>query len=69
MDSTHSNAFAAWKTMGSPQSLSGAQLNELEREAQLQLLSSPEEIPIEKGVTELHLELPRQSLSLVRLRW
>jgi xylan 1,4-beta-xylosidase len=69
IDSTHSNAFAAWKTMGSPQSLSGAQLNELEREAQLQLLSSPEEIPIEKGVTELHFELPRQSLSLLRLRW
>ena len=69
IDSTHSNAFAAWKTMGSPQSLSATQLNELEREAQLQLLSSPEEIPIEQGVTELHFELPRQSLSLLRLRW
>ena len=69
IDSTHSNAFAAWKTMGSPQSLSATQLNELQREAQLQLLSSPEEIPIEQGVTELHFELPRQSLSLLRLRW
>ena len=66
IDSTHSNAFAAWKTMGSPQSLSATQLNELQREAQLQLLSSPEEIPIEQGVTELHFELPRQSLSLLR---
>ncbi len=69
IDSTHSNAFAAWKTMGSPQSLSAVQLSELQKEGQLQLLISPEEIPIEKGVADLHFELPRQALSLVRLRW
>jgi xylan 1,4-beta-xylosidase len=55
--------------MGSPQSLSAVQLSELQKEGQLQLLISPEEIPIEKGVADLHFELPRQALSMVRLRW
>ena len=69
IDSTHSNAFAAWKQMGSPQSLSAAQYDELQKEGQLQLLRSPESLPIQKGSTHLHFSLPRQSISLVRLAW
>jgi xylan 1,4-beta-xylosidase len=69
IDSTHSNAFAAWKQMGSPQSLSAAQYEELQKEGQLQLLTSPESVPIQKGSVHLHFSLPRQSMSLVRLVW
>jgi xylan 1,4-beta-xylosidase len=69
IDSTHSNAFAAWKQMGSPQSLSAAQYEQLQKEGQLQFLTSPESVPIQKGSLHLHFSLSRQSMSLVRLAW
>ena len=69
VDSSHSNAFAAWKEMGSPQSPSGEQYEQLERAGQLQLLNSPAWIPIAQGATHLQLALPRQAISLVRLGW
>jgi xylan 1,4-beta-xylosidase len=69
VDSNHSNAFAAWKEMGSPPSPSPGQSEQLQKEGQLQLLSSPERIPIEKGSAHLRFALPRQGLSLVRLTW
>ena len=69
VDSTHSNAFRAWKEMGSPQSPSAAQYETLQNQGQLQLLFSPEWVAIEKGSIHLRFSLPRQSLSLVRLSW
>jgi xylan 1,4-beta-xylosidase len=69
VDSSHSNAFTAWKELGSPESLSPGQYEQLQKEGQLQLVSSPEWISIEKGVAQLQFELPRQGLSLVRLGW
>jgi xylan 1,4-beta-xylosidase len=69
IDSNHSNAFNAWKEMGSPPSMSAHQLEQLQKEGQLQLLSSPESIQIDKGSAHLQFVLPRQGLSLVRLRW
>jgi xylan 1,4-beta-xylosidase len=69
IDSTHSNAFTAWKEMGSPQSLSPEQKEKLERDGQLQLMNSPESIGIDKGATHLQFRLPRQGLSLVKIKW
>ncbi len=69
IDSTHSNAFTAWKRMGSPQSLSATQHEQLQKEGQLQLLKAPESMPIQKGSLHLHFSLPRQAMSLVRLAW
>jgi xylan 1,4-beta-xylosidase len=69
IDSTHSNAFSAWKNMGSPQSPSPEQYAELERAGQLELLTSPEWIPIRTGSAKLKFLLPRQAISLVRLSW
>ena len=69
VDSSHSNAFTAWKELGSPESLSPRQYEQLQKEGQLQLVSSPQWISIEKGVAQLQFELPRQGLSLVRLGW
>jgi xylan 1,4-beta-xylosidase len=69
IDSNHSNAFTAWREMGSPQSPSSGQVEQLRKEGQLQLLDSPEPISIEKGSVRLQFGLPRQSLSLVRLTW
>jgi xylan 1,4-beta-xylosidase len=69
IDASHSNAFAAWKEMGSPQNPSPAQYQQLENAGQLQLLSSPAWIPIERGSTHLRFALPRQGVSLLRIAW
>ena len=69
IDSSHSNAFTAWKELGSPSSLSPGQNDQLRREGQLELLTSPGPIAIANHSAHLQFELPRQSLSLVRLTW
>jgi xylan 1,4-beta-xylosidase len=69
VDANHSNAFTAWKEMGSPQPPSVAQYQQLQDAGQLQLLSSPTWIPIERGTLHLQFTLPRQSLSLLRVSW
>jgi xylan 1,4-beta-xylosidase len=69
VDSAHSNAFTAWRKMGSPQSLSPNEYESLESAGQLQLLTSPAWTTIQEGTVELHFTLPRQGLSLLRLAW
>jgi xylan 1,4-beta-xylosidase len=69
IDSNHSNSFGAWKRMGSPQTPSAEQYEELLAAGQLQVLDSPAWIPIEKGAAHLSFTLPRQAVALVRLRW
>jgi xylan 1,4-beta-xylosidase len=69
IDSSHSNAFTAWKTMGSPQSPSAEQQQQLEMSGQLQLLTSPEWKPVENRSLQLQFDLPRQALSLLRISW
>ena len=69
VDSNHSNAFAAWKEMGSPQSLSESAYKRLEGAGQLQLLDSPTWVEMQQGKVQMQFLLPRQSLSLVRLSW
>ncbi len=69
IDSNHSNGFTAWKELGSPQSLSPEQVEQLQEKGQLQLLDPPRQITIERGLMQLKSELPRHGLSLVRLTW
>lgn len=69
VDSNHSNSFAAWKQMGSPQLPSPQQYEELVRAGELQLLESPRWAPIIDREFRLHFSLPRQGLSLVRVSW
>jgi xylan 1,4-beta-xylosidase len=69
VDRHHSNAFTAWNEMGSPQSPSAQQYEQLQRAGQLQLLTSPARVPLEHGVTRLQFTLPRQGVSLLRLTW
>jgi xylan 1,4-beta-xylosidase len=69
IDSTHSNAFTAWKDLGSPQQPTPEQYKKIESAGQLELLSSPEWMEVEKGTAHLHFDLPRQGLSLIRLGW
>jgi xylan 1,4-beta-xylosidase len=69
IDGSHSNAYGAWKEMGSPQNPSDAQYRQLERAGQLQLLESPAWVRVEKGDASLKFALPRQGMSLLRLTW
>ncbi|MGA9305784.1 MAG: beta-xylosidase [Candidatus Sulfotelmatobacter sp.] len=68
-DSDHSNAFTAWKEMGSTQSPSAAEYTRLESAGQLQLLTSPAWIELPHGDVHLQFTLPRQAFSLLRLAW
>ena len=67
VDSNHSNAFTAWKAMGSPQSPTADQYEQLESAGQLRLMTSPQWIHLEEGTTHLQIDVPRQGLSLIRI--
>ena len=69
VDSSHSNAYSVWKRIGSPQSPTDAQYEELRVSQQLQMLNSPAWIHVERGSARLKFDLPRQSLSLLRITW
>jgi xylan 1,4-beta-xylosidase len=69
IDETHSNAFTAWKKMGSPQAPTSEQYAQLKAAGQLQLLSSPEWLDVADEKVSVEMALPRQAVSLLRLEW
>lgn len=69
IDSNHSNSFALWRKMGSPQSPTPDQYKQLEAAGQLQLLNSPRWVDVQRGTVNLKFELPRQGLSLWKIEW
>jgi xylan 1,4-beta-xylosidase len=69
IDQNHSNAYAAWKQMGSPQHPSADEYSKLESAGQLQLLESPRWMNAYAGNAEVRFSLPLQAISLVQLSW
>jgi xylan 1,4-beta-xylosidase len=69
IDEDHSNAFTAWKAMGSPQKPTPEQYVQLKAAGQLQTLTSPEWADVIDGSVTVHTQLPRQATSLLRLSW
>jgi len=69
IDRQHSNAFEAWKRMGSPQKPIPEQYAELEKSGQLALLTSPEWHRARNSQVALRLSLPRQAVSLLVFSW
>jgi xylan 1,4-beta-xylosidase len=69
VDDTHSNSYAAWLKMGSPQQPDPAQYAALESAGQLQLLDSPRWLQSPDGRIHLTFDLPRHAVSLIRLTW
>ena len=67
IDETHSNAWTAWKKMGSPQHPSAEQYAALEAAGQLQELDSPRWIVVKGGEATIDLTMPRQAVSLLNL--
>jgi xylan 1,4-beta-xylosidase len=69
IDEEHSNAYAAWLRMGSPEQPSAEQYARLEAAGQLELLDSPEWVSTQDGRLSLSFALPRQGVSLVEADW
>jgi len=69
IDQEHSNSFTAWKKMGSPQNPSAAQIAELEKAGQLQMIGSPQWVIIKNGISTIQFDLPRQGVSLIKISW
>ena len=55
--------------MGSPQSPTLEQYAQLKAAGQLQLLTSPVWLDVDQGRVTVETTLPRQAVSLLRLKW
>jgi xylan 1,4-beta-xylosidase len=69
IDDSHSNAYSAWKAMGSPQSPTPVQYKLLERKGGLEQAGSPVWMTARDGALQVPEKLARQSVSLLLLRW
>jgi xylan 1,4-beta-xylosidase len=65
VDADHSNAYEAWKRMGSPETPTAAQHAELDRAGGLQTLRTRGRVRVEQGRLRLTFTLPRQGVSLL----
>jgi xylan 1,4-beta-xylosidase len=65
IDQEHSNAFTAWKKMGSPQMPTDEQYAQLEKAGQLAEFEPSKTVQAENGRMNLTLKLPRQAVSLL----
>jgi xylan 1,4-beta-xylosidase len=69
IDQTHSNAYTVWQAMGSPQSPTAEQTAQLKAAGQLELFTSPLWVDVHNGKIVVPTSLPRQSVSLIHLKW
>jgi len=67
IDNEHSNSYAVWKKMGSPQNPTPEQYKMLEKSGQLEFLSKPKTVRIRNGELTINMQLPRQAVSLIKL--
>ena len=69
MDASHSNAYAVWQRMGSPQKPSAAQQQELVQAGKLEQVTGAHPLAVKDGTARLQMMLARQGVALVRLKW
>jgi xylan 1,4-beta-xylosidase len=65
IDADHSNAYTAWQRMGSPQEPTTQQYAELVQAGELALGEPIGPVPIQAGVADVRLAIPRQAVSLL----
>lgn len=66
IDERHSNAYAAWKRMGSPVAPSSAQYASLQAAGRLAVLpEAPDTVRLSEGRAAVRFALPRQAVSLL----
>ena len=64
IDQDHSNAYALWTQMGSPQNPTVEQYVQLQQAGQLAMNGIPRALMVEDGGATIHADLPRQAVSL-----
>ncbi len=69
IDDSHSNAYSAWKRMGSPADPSRAQYRQLEQAGRLSQMGFPVGLKPHDGQVTLAVNLPRQAVSLLVIDW
>jgi len=69
IDDTHSNAYEAWKKMGSPQNPTQEQIAILEKAGQLQKINTIKTVSIKDHAAQIHIALPRQAVTLLKINW
>lgn len=70
IDERHSNSYAAWLRMGSPQAPTSDQFAELERASGLQELEPARQVTIGRdGRVAAAFDLPRKSVSFIKVTW
>ena len=69
IDENHSNAFAEWKRIGSPQSPTPEQYAQLEKSGRLAPMGEAKTIQIANAGATLKINLPRQAVSLLQFTW
>lgn len=67
IDDERSNAFGAWKKMGSPREPNEVQYAHLKEASRLARVGPPEQVSLDGGVATLKLALPRQAVALLVL--
>ena len=65
IDETHSNAYAAWRRMGSPLAPNDKQYQELLEASKLARVEPPTPVRGESGETVMQFALPRQGVTLL----
>ncbi|HTX18883.1 MAG TPA: beta-xylosidase [Bacteroidota bacterium] len=69
IDEDHSNAYTVWKKFGLPQNPTADQIARLEEAGRLETIGEPVEVGITNSVATLRMQLPRQAVSLVKIRY
>lgn len=69
IDADHSNAYEAWKRLGSPAQPTPDQYAHLEKVGQLALLELPHTTTFTDGAATVRVTLPRQAVSLLEWTW
>jgi xylan 1,4-beta-xylosidase len=69
IDREHSNAFEAWRRMGSPAQPTPAQYARLEKAGHLAQMTGPKSARVKDGALTARIDLPRQAVSLLVFNW
>jgi len=69
IDETHTNAFTAWKKMGSPQKPTAKECADLEQAGRLAAIGPAEAVRIADGKMTTRVKLDRQAVVLLVLEW
>jgi xylan 1,4-beta-xylosidase len=69
VDADHGNAYAAWRSMGSPQTPTAGQYAALERAGSSPAFEADRQVSVVDGRATITFTLPRQGVSLIMLTW